>query len=130
MIGGKFTHPLANRPSLNIAELAATTFISYPKDPRSDFLRFLLGMLHQAGVKPYIGYEAIEIQTALGLVAAGLGFTLVGASVAENNRTDVKFIPVLDLPETSSVVAVTNENQDNKLVASFLAILMSQRLSG
>jgi DNA-binding transcriptional LysR family regulator len=119
-------HPLAQSPSLHMAELAATSFIGYPNDPNAAMLRCLLAMLSRAGIKPRLGYEAIEIQTALGLVAAGLGFTLVGASVAENNRTDVSFIPVLDLPDTSQVVAITNAGQEDQLVESFLEILARQ----
>jgi DNA-binding transcriptional LysR family regulator len=118
------SHPLAGRPDLCMSDLAGEDFICYPKDPRSDFRRFLLEMLYRAGLQPRVGYEAIEIQTALGLAAAGLGYTLVGQSVAKNNRTDVAFIPIRDLAETSSVVAITNEHEENRLVQPFLNILM------
>jgi DNA-binding transcriptional LysR family regulator len=113
-------HPLAARASLEMAELGATTFISFPKNPNGIFFRELLAMVQRTGTTPHIGYEAIEIETALALVAAGLGFTLVGASVANNNRTDVAFVPVTDLQGRSEVLAVTRADQDGRLVEAFL----------
>jgi DNA-binding transcriptional LysR family regulator len=117
-------HALARKTSIKVAELATLSFISYPKDPLTPFALQVLAMLHTAGVKPRVDHEAIEINTAFGLVAAGLGFALAGASVARNNRTDVAFVPVSDLRTHATVVAVTRANEDSKLVSSFLATLI------
>ena len=38
-------------------------------------------LLREHGARPRIGHEAIEIHTALGFVAAGLGYAVVGTSV-------------------------------------------------
>ena len=64
------------------------------------------------------------MHSALGLVAAGLGFTFIPASFAVNNRSDVVFIPIADLPSETSVVAVTMADQDNHLVKAFVDILL------
>ena len=37
-------------------------------------------------------YEAIEIHTALGLVAAGLGYALMGALIAAHGHNAVVFV--------------------------------------
>ncbi|MEP7084937.1 MAG: LysR family transcriptional regulator [Betaproteobacteria bacterium] len=117
-------HGLARKTSVTCAEIAAQPFISYPKDPRTTFALQVQAMLHSTGVKPRVVYEAIEIQTALGLVAAGLGVTLAGASVTKHNRTDVAFVPLADLDVRSTVVAVTRVDEDSKLVDAFLATLL------
>ncbi|WP_265060808.1 LysR family substrate-binding domain-containing protein, partial [Burkholderia cenocepacia] len=70
------TSPLARRKSLRAAELGAMALIRYPKDPQSGFADLMVAALRSAGCDPRAGHEAIEIHTALGLVAAGLGFTL------------------------------------------------------
>ena len=117
-------HPLASKTALCVAELNLTPFIVYPKDPLSVFGQKLVSLLNAAGEKPVIAYEAIEIHTALALVAAGLGWTLVGHSIAENARNDVVFVPVKDIETTSTIMSVTRVDEDSKLADAFLSILM------
>lgn len=116
--------PLARRKSIRAAELNDMPLIRYPKDPQSGFAGRMMSLLQEAGGEPQGGHEAIEIHTALGLVAAGLGYTLVGRSVADGNRSDMAFVPVSDLPGTARVVAVTRAEGDGALVNAFVAALL------
>jgi DNA-binding transcriptional LysR family regulator len=116
-------HPLAQRQSVSAAELSDVPFILYPKDPKSPFGQQVLALLKAAGAEPVIAYAAVEIYTALSLVGAGLGGTLVARSISENNRSDVVFMPVRDIQGSTTIVGVTRANEDSKLVASFLDIL-------
>ena len=116
-------HRLAGRASLRAAELADIPFILYPKDPISPFGQQIVAALKAAGAQPAVAYSAVEIYTALSLVAAGLGATLVARSIADNNRTDVVFVPVDDLATSTTVVAVTRADEKSRLVAAFLDIL-------
>ena len=104
-------------------ELTAVPLILYPKDPISPFGQQIVGALKAAGAEPAVAYSAVEIYTALSLVAAGLGATLVARSIAENNRTDVVLLPVTDIAASTTVVAVTRAGEKSRLVAAFLAIL-------
>lgn len=116
-------HRLAKRKSLTAKDVVAEPFILYPKDPFSPFGQQLIGTLAAAAGEPAVAYSTVEIYTALSLVGAGLGVTLVGQSITENNRSDVAFIPVRDIQNTTSVVGVTRANEDSKLVQAFLQIL-------
>ncbi|EEA02727.1 transcriptional regulator, LysR family [Burkholderia sp. H160] len=84
-------HPLAARKTLRIADLADTPLILYPKHQNAQFKRSVQSLYRDAGVTPMIAHEAYEIQTAIALVAAGLGVTIVGESVARHGRADVVF---------------------------------------
>jgi DNA-binding transcriptional LysR family regulator len=117
------SHPLAAQNSIRATAFDRLPFISYPKSLTSDFGQRLLTLLRNAGAAPVVAHEAIEINTALALVAAGLGGTLVGRAVSINNRSDVVFIPVDDLIDRSTMVAITRANEDSKLVRAFLNIL-------
>jgi DNA-binding transcriptional LysR family regulator len=117
------SHPLARRKSVTAADLATVPFILYPKDPLSPFGQQILALLKAAGSEPAVAYAAVEIYTALSLVGAGLGGTLVGQSISENNRSDVAFVPLRGVKTSTTVVAVTRTGENNKLVASFLDIL-------
>jgi DNA-binding transcriptional LysR family regulator len=122
-------NPLARRKVLNPRDLADLSFISYPKDLSSSFARHALQALELAGVKPRIGYEAKEIHTALCLVGAGLGFTMVGKSVADSNRSDIRFMPVRGVKTTANVFAIRRKDVSHPLVENFLDILAMQSLT-
>jgi len=94
-------------------------FISYPKDPTSSFSKKCIEILESSGAHPTIFHEAKEIHTALGLVAAGLGGTLVGKSVAENNRADVEFIKLSNVEMNAEVFAITTKEM-TKTAEAFL----------
>lgn len=120
-------HALAAGATLNARDLDALPYISYPKSANSSqFARQVLALLQAAGGQPHVGHEAKEIHTALGLVAAGLGTTVVGRSVAVNNRTDVCFVPIADVPTHSTVLAVRRANTTNPLADAFLLMLQAR----
>lgn len=84
-------HPLAARETVALAELAASPLILYPQQPGAFFSRFVEALYRDAGLAPDVIQRADEIQTAIALVAAGLGVTYVGASVARLGRPDVVY---------------------------------------
>lgn len=116
-------HPLASQKSVTGAALSDLPFILYPKDPMSPFGPQMLTLLRSAHGHPVVAHEAIEIHTALALVEAGLGATLVGRSIAEHDRSDVAFLPVDDLREGSKVMVLSRKSENSKLVTAFLEVL-------
>ena len=84
-------HPLARKKTIRITELADSPLVLYPKHPNAYFSRFVESLYRDAGLTPYVAYQSYEIQTAIGLVAAGLGITFVGESVAHLGRSDVVY---------------------------------------
>lgn len=118
-------HPLAKQSSISITEFRKLPFILYPKDARSPFGQQMLEILHEKGIDPPVNYEAIELHTALALVGAGLGGTIVGSSTVENNRKDVRFIPIHDIDSGTSLVAVTRKDEDNKIIDFFMDLLLN-----
>ncbi len=121
-----FSGTLAKRKRLTPGDLAGMAFISYPKDPESSFARSTMQALEQAGAKVRVGYEAKEIHTALGLVAAGLGYALVGKSVADDGRSDILYLPVQGLTATAQVYAVRAKGATHRLADDFMAIISAQ----
>lgn len=119
-------HPLAGRESLLAADLQALPYVTYPKAATSHFSRQVLALLDEAGAHLAVGHEAKEIHTALALVAAGLGTTVVGQSVAGNNRTDIRFVPIADVHARSKVLAVYRAGFLTPLADAFLERLRAQ----
>lgn len=114
------SHALARRKRLNVKGLDALPYITYPGGANSVFSRQLLAVLEADGARPRIGHQAKELHTALGLVAAGLGFTVVGRSVAAHERPDVRFLPIAGSSACSTVFALHKRDAANPLVEAFL----------
>lgn len=119
-------HALATQEMVTASELECLPYITYPGNAGSQFSRQVLSLLAAAGSKPRIGHEAKEIHTALSLVAAGLGTTVVGRSVAINNRTDIRFLPITDITMHCRVIAIRKADSEHLLSESFLGILRGQ----
>jgi len=66
-------HPLAQRAQVRWRDLASAPFIS----PTRDFMRWLEPLLAPRGLQPVPAHTVAYVSTALGLVAAGLGVTVV-----------------------------------------------------
>lgn len=116
-------HSLSKRKAVRASELDAIPFITYPKDPQSRFAEQTLSLLRNAGGHSDVAHEANDIHTALGMVASGLGFCLVGGSVSDGNRADIAFVRSTDIRETAAVFAVTKKGDASRIVASFVDAL-------
>ena len=75
-------HPLAKRTSLSLKELAEETFILYRRPDGRGLYDVIIAACSEAGFSPHVGQEAPRIVSTLNLVAAGLGITIVPASLS------------------------------------------------
>lgn len=118
-------HPLSTEGAITLADLERLPFISYPRDPSANYASKVLEAAKELGTTLLVQHEAMEIHTALGLVAAGLGVTLVGASVGLQVRPDVVLRPVSGLSIKTTVAIHLPSNVGNPLVESFIETLQA-----
>jgi len=97
-------HPLlaGERPA-PLAALGDETLIVYPREPRPSFADQVLSLFHDQGLEPGRIQEVRELQTAVGLVAAGAGVCIVPASVQRLERGDVLYRDLVE-PATSPII--------------------------
>ena len=75
-------HRLARRPRLTLKDLAEETFILYRRPDGRGLYDVIISACSEAGFSPHVGQEAPRIVSTLNLVAAGLGITIVPASLS------------------------------------------------
>lgn len=85
--------PLCKQAQLALNELSAQPFISLSFS-RSDFAQQLYDYCVEAGFYPLIAHQVSEPQTALALVSAGIGISLLPDSCALIQWPGVKFVPL------------------------------------
>jgi DNA-binding transcriptional LysR family regulator len=84
-------HPMAAAPRLSLAALLAEPLVLFPRRIVPSLHDAILGMYHAAGREPRIAQEAIQMQTIVNLVSAGLGLAWVPESVREFQRSGVVY---------------------------------------
>ncbi|WP_416401362.1 LysR substrate-binding domain-containing protein [Alicycliphilus denitrificans] len=91
------------RSSLSIAELADEPFIIYARDRVPAMYAHILQAFAEAGIRPRIAQEAVQVQHFLGLVESGLGVALVPETSARYAGDGVVLVAVEPQPKTLQV---------------------------
>jgi DNA-binding transcriptional LysR family regulator len=99
-------HPLAARDEIDPADLAAEAFVLWPRSLGMAFFDIITSYCREHGFSPRIVAEGADIETQLGLVAAGLGVSLQPAYYANLRPPGVVFRPLSgDVPMVALQVA-------------------------
>ena len=96
-------HPLLAGP-VSLRDLAKEPFVLYPGNPRPSYADHVIALFESYGVSIHVAQWTNELQTAIGLVGAGIGITLVPASVQLLHRDDIGFTPLLEDNATSPII--------------------------
>lgn len=100
-------HPLALcGKAIHLAQIADEPLIVYPRPARPSYADQILGIFHDLGLQPDPVQEVRELQTAIGLVAAHAGLSIVPGSVQRMRRDDVVYLPVADRGARSPIMMI------------------------
>jgi DNA-binding transcriptional LysR family regulator len=82
---------LRGKRKATLKDVADMPLIIFPRRIAPAFHDAILACYHDAGLTPHIGQEAIQMQTIIGLVSAGMGIALVPQSVSNLKRPGVDY---------------------------------------
>ena len=91
-------HPLTRRARLTLKDLADETLILYRRPDGRGLYDVIIAACAEAGFSPHVGQEAPRIVSTLNLVAAGLGITIVPASLSRLPLEGVTYKPLTGRP--------------------------------
>lgn len=124
-------HPLATRsrraPRLTLAQLCSEGLILVRRPGAPGLYADLLALCHAQGLAPRVVAEVDRMMTNLNLVAAGVGLSVVPASMAGVHPHAIRYLPLaggetLDAPLT----LVTRHDEDSLPAQQFAALLREQ----
>jgi len=118
-------HPLASgsKEGMYLSELALEPFVFFPRSYGSGLYAQLLTLARQAGFSPHFAQEAGEAMTIIGLVAAGLGVSVLPASYQRIRIDGVVYRPLLDPDAVSAVWLVQRKDQKSPMAKAFIELL-------
>jgi DNA-binding transcriptional LysR family regulator len=77
------THPLAGRKRIALHHLAKDPFVLFPRSVGLSLHDAILGACHAAGFEPRLELEVPQLSSVINLVAAGMGVSVVPASLSQ-----------------------------------------------
>ena len=84
-------HPLATLPELPWGDVLSEPLVIFPRRIVPSLYDAIFGLYHAAGRLPQVAQEAIQMQTIVNLVSAGLGVAWVPESVMQFRRPGVVY---------------------------------------
>ena len=87
-------HPLANAPSVPVASFAKERFVLCSRDTNPGIYDSIFAVCAQAGFRPDVGQEASQLISAIPMVAAGFGVSIVPRSLSEIRLAGVTYVDI------------------------------------
>jgi DNA-binding transcriptional LysR family regulator len=118
-------HPLVegSERGLHLAQLAQEPFVFFPRTYGSGLYAQLLNLARDAGFSPHFAQEAGEAMTIIGLVAAGLGVSVLPASYQRIRIDGVVYRTLLDQEAVTAVWLVQRKGAQTPMAKAFVELL-------
>lgn len=119
-------HLLARRVAIDLAALANEDFVMLDTPAAAD-TNYVTQCCVEAGFTPRVIRTAIEPQTLVALVSAGIGVTLLPWSLSRIQWPDVKFLRIKAPTPTADLYAVYREEEMSPVVQEMVSMITPQR---
>lgn len=120
-------HRLAGRQRISVRELAAEPFVTPTRRPAPSGYAFIMGICERAGFQPKVVQEATDIQSVVGLVAAGMGVSIIPDSIKRLRIEGVKYCDLPDVKESGQIVVAWRRDDRSEVLKRFLALILAPR---
>jgi len=110
-------HPASLKRSVPVSALAADPFILFPRSQTPHLYDQIVSIFRKDGIEPSFGQEAQSWHMIAELVAAGMGVSVVPASVSRYRVPRVRYVPLR--PADSVSIIMCHSRADVSQVAKF-----------
>ncbi|ALM84814.1 LysR family transcriptional regulator [Bordetella sp. N] len=88
------THELASRKAIDLRELAAESFLFYPRKVGVGLYNAVVQACEAAGFTPAEGIEVPQLTSVVTFVAAGMGVSVIPATMSQLQAEGVRYLPL------------------------------------
>ncbi|MGD9424797.1 LysR family transcriptional regulator [Pantoea sp. NSTU24] len=121
-------HPLAGAKSISVSALATEPFVFFDPQGGTALYSDILALLHRYHIKPYITQEVGEAMTILGLVATGLGVSILPASFHRARLSDLVWLPLTEEDAISELWLVWSATREKRAqMENMMTLLQTNR---
>ncbi|MFZ8816656.1 LysR family transcriptional regulator [Klebsiella michiganensis] len=105
-------HPLASKPRVSLRELAREPFVFFDPHVGTGLYDDILGLMRRYDLMPAITQEVGEAMTIIGLVAAGLGVSILPASFRRVQLLEMCWLPIEEQDAVSEMWLVWSKHHE------------------
>lgn len=116
-------HALASRQRVSLKALGSEPFVTFSRQIGPGMHDVVVSAFRDAGVALTIAHEAMHIYTTLGLVAAGLGVSLMPRSIMNLQRAGVVYRPLTAPAPSVELGMVRRADEASPTVARFAEVV-------
>ena len=118
---------LRGKDAVALKTVADMPLIIFPRRIAPAFHDAIVGCFRDADLTPRIGQEAIQMQTIVGLVSAGMGIALVPQSVSNLKRPGVEYRPLSGKTAVFETGLAWRHDNVSPVLHAFLELLRKKR---
>ena len=119
---------LKKKGKLKLAALPPLPLIVFPRAISPALHDAILSVFREAGVTPQVGQQAIQMQTIVSLVSAGMGMALVPQSVSNLMRPGVEYRALSDATPLVETGLAWRRDNASPVLHGFLELLRKNTL--
>ncbi|HEV3427816.1 MAG TPA: LysR family transcriptional regulator [Paraburkholderia sp.] len=108
---------------MSLREIAEAPLVVFARHLAPGFYDTIMDCYGAAGLAPRVGQEAIQMQTIVSLVSAGMGVALVPQSLRHLRRTGVVYRPLAETAPTIETGLVWRAAEVSPVLAAFIEIV-------
>lgn len=116
-------HRLAGQTSIRVPDLAEEGFVHGPPTEWAHFYAYLIPLCQRFGFIPKIVQEAFNTDGILGLVASGMGITILGENSTVAARPGLSVIPLEDVSVELQTIAIWKSDDQSNTKRMFVEFL-------
>lgn len=117
------SHPLAARATLAVRDLADEPFVLFPEELAPGLYAQVMGLCRSAGFSPRVVEESRELYTSVSLVEAGVGVSILPASVEKLGWKGVRYRPIPSAAAETRIAAAWLRERARPVFESFMGVV-------
>ncbi|CAN5687500.1 LysR family transcriptional regulator [soil metagenome] len=122
MVAIPASHPLADYEQIELRELVDEPLVIFPRRYGPGGYDLIVQMCIEAGFRPQVVQETVEINAVIGLVNAGMGVSIVPSSIRQLRIEDIRYIPLAGEHPVWNLALTWRRENDTPVVNVFLDV--------
>ena len=120
------SHPLAAKATLAVRDLQHEPFVLFPAELAPGLHAQVMGLCRAAGFEPNVVEESRELYTSVSLVEAGLGVSILPASVEKLGWTGVRYRAIPSARAETTIAAAWRREKARPLIDAFMRVVREE----
>lgn len=119
-------HPLASRATISVRHLADEPFVLFPAELAPGLHAQVMALCRAAGFTPRVVEESRELYTSVSLVEAGIGVSILPASVEKLGWRGVRYRAIPSASAETRIAAAWRKDRGRPVVEAFMRVVQEK----